>query len=130
MSEYVLDASALLALLNDEPGAKTVQACLPQAVVSAVNLAEVSARLTAIGMPAAEIRHVLNLLGLEIIPFDEETALQSGFLYNATSAHSLSLGDRACLTLARRTGRIALTADRSWTLLNLDVEVRLIRPGG
>jgi PIN domain nuclease of toxin-antitoxin system len=127
MSDYVLDASALLALLNEEDGAGLVQEVLPHAVVSAVNLAEVVTRLVAIGMPEREIRDGLTLLGLKIIPFEEEGAFVSGFLYAKTKPLGLSLGDRACLGLAKTRGATALTADRTWQDLNIGVKVKLIR---
>ena len=84
MSDYVLDASAILALLNAEKGADLVQDMLPRAVLSAVNLAEVVTRPVAVGMPETEIQEALTLLGLKIIPFEEEGAFQSGFLYAET----------------------------------------------
>jgi len=127
MSDYVLDASAVLALLNQEPGADQVQEALPRAVLSTVNLAEIVTRLASKSMPAVEVRDVLSLLGLESVPFDEESAIQSGMLYTVTHAAGLSSGDRACLTLAKNLNAIALTADRAWQSLNIGVEVRSIR---
>ena len=127
MSERVLDASALLALLNAEKGADRVQDLLPQAVISAVNLAEVVTRLSAIGMPEAEIRNTLALLGLETIPFGEEQAYQAGLLYPPTQPLGLSLGDRACLALAKTTTATAVTADRAWGDLDIGIAINLIR---
>ncbi len=127
MSEYVLDASALLALLNAEKGADLVQGLLPQSVISTVNLAEVVARLSAVGMPEDQIRDVLAYLGLETMPFDEEQAFQSGFLYKQTQPLGLSLGDRACLALAQITDATAVTSDRAWKDLDIGVGLKLIR---
>jgi len=127
MSNCVLDASAILALLNDEAGAKTVQALLPGAIVSAVNYAEVVTRLSLLGMPESEIREALEILGLEIIPFDEEQSFRAGILVNGTKNFGLSLGDRACLALALKNGFPAVTADRSWQEVKAGIEVRLIR---
>lgn len=127
MSEVVLDASALLALLNAESGAQLVEDVLPESVISAVNLAEVVTRLSAVGMPEGEVRDALRLLGLRTIPFDEQQAFQAGLLYSHTAALGLSLGDRACLALARRTAATALTADRAWAELDLGLEIKLIR---
>ncbi len=128
MSETILDASALLALLNAESGADLVQEALPLAIISAVNLAEVVTRLSAIGMPENEIRDTLALLGLEVAPFDEEQAFQTGLFYPKTQPFGLSLGDRACLALAHAKAATALTADRSWKDLNVGVRIQLIRP--
>ncbi len=127
MAKYALDASALLALLNAEKGATLVEDLLPDAVISAVNLAEVVSRLSAVGMPENGIRETLSLLGLEVIPFDEDQAFQAGLLYPPAQDYGLSLGDRACLALARATSTIAVTADRAWANLGIGIEVKLIR---
>jgi len=125
--EYVLDASALLALLNGEEGAELVEELLPQSVISAVNLAEVVTRLVAVGMPKKEIHEILSLLGLKIASFEEEEAFQTGFMYASTGRFGLSLGDRACLALAKVRNARAVTADRVWKQIGGEVEVELIR---
>ena len=127
MAKYVLDASALLALLNAEKGAEIVQELLPQAAISTVNLAEVVTRLSAVGMPDDEIRGTLSLLGLEMMAFDEEQAFLAGFLVQQTHSLGLSLGDRACLALAEVTGGTAVTADQAWEGLEIGVEIKQIR---
>jgi PIN domain nuclease of toxin-antitoxin system len=127
VNKSVLDASALLALLNAEDGSVVVQEFLPRSIVSAVNLAEVVTRLSILGMPEEEARQALNVLGLEVIPFDEDQALRVGFLSASTRPLGLSLGDRACLSLALTTHATALTADRSWKELDIGVEIKLIR---
>lgn len=127
MNRVVLDASAVLALLNDEVGAKKVQESLPGAMISSVNFAEVVTRLTLLGMPENEIQAALDILALDITPFDEEQAFLAGFLAIKTKQSGLSLGDRACLALALKTGFEALTSDKAWLALDLGVEVRLIR---
>ncbi|MEP7335724.1 MAG: type II toxin-antitoxin system VapC family toxin [Actinomycetota bacterium] len=127
MSEVVLDASALLALLGDEPGAGDVAAALPSAVISAVNLSEVVAKLSDAGMNAPTIEEALQELELEIAPFGTEDAYSAGLLRPATRTAGLGLGDRACLALADRIGAPVLTADRRWTELGLATTVRAIR---
>ncbi len=127
MSSVVLDASAILAFLHREAGASFVEAHVAEAVVSAVNVAEVGARLSDWGMSNAEIRRAVTALGIEITPFDDSSAYASAALRPMTRDKGLSLGDRACLALATHLGVPALTADRAWTELQLDVEVRLIR---
>lgn len=123
----VWDASALLALMNDEPGAITVRETLTEAVISAVNLAEVVSKLVDRGMPEAQILSDLEELDLSDVPFDLQQAYATGLLRAATRSRGLSLGDRACLSLAQRLGFPVLTADRAWTELDLGVEVRLAR---
>lgn len=127
MSKVVLDASALLALLNDERGASSVRELLPDAWISAVNLAEVVTRLSLLGMPEEQIREALTLLGLNVEPFDEEQAFRTGLFVAKTHSLGLSLGDRACLALASATGATAVTADRVWKDLDLGVKIQLLR---
>ena len=127
LAKYVLDASALLALLNAEKGAEIVQELLPQAAISTVNLAEVVTCLSAVGMPENEIRETLSLLGLETMDFDEEQAFLAGLMVFHTHPFGLSLGDRVCLALSQATAAAAVTADRAWEGLDIGVEIRLIR---
>ena len=128
MSAVVLDASALLALLNEEPGHAVVTAALPSAVIGTVNLAEVVGKLAEVGVPAAAIDEALSSLAIETVDFDGELARAAGLLRPATRGRGLSLGDRACLALALRLRAPALTTDRAWAELDLGVEVRLARP--
>ena len=127
MSEVVLDASALLALLNAEPGAEKVATVLPGAVVSAVNLSEVVAKLAEAGMPEASIRKALNGLALEVVPFDHEQAYAAGQLRPLTRSLGLSLGDRACLSLGQRLGQPVVTTDGDWAELELGIDVQVVR---
>lgn len=130
MSEpaLVLDASALLALLQDEPGAEAVAGALARSVISAVNLSEVVAKLTDHGMPLADIRAALDGLPLDVHPFDQEAAYASGALRGVTRGQGLSFGDRACLALAHQLGLEAVTADRAWSRLPEDTaRVTVIR---
>ena len=127
MSDFVLDASALLALLNQEVGSEVVGAAISQTVISTVNLSEVIAKLADKGLPRDVITSALEGLGLEVVEFDQEQALTAGLLRSKTKVAGLSLGDRACLALAFQLGLPALTTDRIWDTLNLDIEVRVIR---
>jgi len=127
MNNCVLDASALLALINAETGADQVQELLPQAAISTVNLAEVVTRLINMKMPENEMRTTLAGLTLKVLPFDEEQAFLAGILSEATRPLGLSLGDRACLALALTTSATAVTADRAWLDLKIGVNITLIR---
>jgi PIN domain nuclease of toxin-antitoxin system len=127
VAEVVLDASALLALLNAEPGSELVSAALPGAAMSSVNYSEVVARLSDSGLPPKEIRLALDGLGLDVLGFDEEQAFAAGLLRPATRAAGLGLGDRACLSLGVLHLKPVLTADRAWQGLKLNVEVRMVR---
>jgi PIN domain nuclease of toxin-antitoxin system len=117
----VLDASALLAYLNGEPGADRVQQCIEQgqAVISTFNLAEVLSKCADQGMSSADQAALCAALPLEILAFDTELAQTSASLRSSTRAHGLSLGDRCCLALAQSTQATALTADQAWSRLGL-----------
>ena len=127
MAEWVLDASAALAVLRGEPGAEQVEPRLTQAVMSAANYAEVISKLVDYGAASDLAVRAAAELGLFVTPLDEPTAIRAGALRRTTRAHGLSLGDRACLALAERLALPVLTADRAWADLDLGVEVVLIR---
>lgn len=127
MSSVVLDPSALLALLQGEPGAERWEGVVEDAVISAVNLSEVVAKLADAGMLEEDIRAALDPLGLEVVQFDAAQAYRAGLLRPATRPLGLSLGDRACLALAISRGLPVLTADQAWKTLQLGVEVRVMR---
>ena len=110
----MLDASAVLALLFEEPGADVVRAQVRVGVIGAVNLAEVLAKLSDHGLPLAEAVRAVAILGLEVAPMTEAQALRSAALRPLTRGAGLSLGDRACLALAAEMGVSSTTADRSW----------------
>ena len=126
-TEVVLDASALLALLNSEPGSATVAAAFPGVAISAVNLSEVVAKLVERSVPAATVKTILDDLDLDVHPFDAEAAHATGALRTITRPLGLSLGDRACLALGRQLGRPVLTTDGAWGSLDLGVTVKPIR---
>lgn len=130
MSRLVLDASALLAILNEEPGSGQWADAVAEGVMSAVNLSEVIARLTELGLLEADVQAMIGPLDLEIAAFDENDAWLAGVLRGTTRAAGLSFGDRACLALGRRLKLPVLTADRAWKSVRAGVQVRLIRASG
>src|SRR5579859_3067666 len=123
----VLDTSALLALLNGEPGADRVAAVIDQALVSSVNLAELITKLVTRGVPSAAARSVLDSFQLEVSDFTRPLAEETGSMVEKTKMRGLSLGDRACLALASAASLPAYTADREWGTLNLPCRVVVIR---
>lgn len=131
----VLDASALLALLQDEPGATAVVAAIESGTaISTVNLSEVLAKLTERGEQAhsavAAIRGVIDRAdgGLQIESFTEQDSIEAADLRPRSTKQGLSFGDRACLALAARLGAPALTADGAWRdLPEISVATKLIR---
>lgn len=119
MSKYVLDASAVLALLNQEPGRDQVERVLGESVISAVNACEVLTKLIDAGLPLEEARESFDLLGLEVMDFNKELAEQAASLRSATRKKGLSLGDRCCLALGLHLNLETVTAEREWAKLKL-----------
>jgi ribonuclease VapC len=127
MSKYVLDASAVLTILNQEPGKERVEVILGQAAVSTVNVAETIGKLMDAGMSEANARASLELLHLEVIDFDIERARLAGYLKLSTKKLGLSLGDRCCLALGSLRSNTVVTADRLWAKLKLGIQVEVLR---
>jgi len=101
MNEFVFDASAILAILQNERGAETLtDEIRKNAVVSAVNLAEVQSKLVKKGHDPEEAwEDALSTMTL-VEPFTGEQARIAGDLITTTEKYGLSLGDRSCLALA------------------------------
>jgi PIN domain nuclease of toxin-antitoxin system len=133
MSAAVLDASAFLAYLRDEPGADDVaDAIADGAAISTANLAEVLSRAADRGADPQRLARQLTEHGLldgaiSVEPLVAADTVEIARLRPLTREHRLSLGDRACLALARRLDLPAVTADTAWSRLDLRVEVRRIR---
>lgn len=124
----LLDASTVLAYLNNETGKETIEAVLltGDACISVVNLTEVLSKLCDWGMSLETARQAFDKLALKLEPFTAETALETARLRPLTREHGLSLGDRACLATASLRHCPVLTGDRPWLhvaqALNLDIQ--------
>lgn len=127
MAKAVFDTSALLAYLNEEPGADFVKAFTDDALISAVNFAEAVSKLVKIVGSFELARETLNMVEIEVVDFDRGLAESAGALAVQTRKKGLSLGDRACLALASRERLPVLTGDRIWSQLDLDIDIKLIR---
>jgi len=125
----VFDASVVLAVLQQEKGAQEAAPHLRRAAVSAVNLSEVAGKLIDAGVTPADARGLLEGLGLVVVDFDQQAAHDAAQLRQVRGAQSLSLGDRACLALARSLRLTAYTMDRFWeqTAAEAGIEIRIIR---
>ncbi len=122
----ILDASAILALLNAESGANEVQAVVANSAVSAVNLAEVTGKLADYGMTDNMIEQALRI-GFETIAFGPAEVNMMPKLRRETTRLGLSLGDRCCLATALVRKRPVLTADRAWDNIRVrGLEIRMI----
>ena len=126
---FVLDASALLALINNEPGADMVESALNLGAtcISVVQVAEVVAVLVRKGFPDEEVRQILDGLMVREVALSGEIALASGLLHRATRPLCLSLGDRICLALADHLQLPAMTSDRAWADPQVGIAIQLIR---
>jgi ribonuclease VapC len=116
-----------MALLRGEPGADAVAACLPWAVVSAVNQAEVQTKLVSAGMEEDVAWWHIAEVKCESVPFDEDQARIAGGLVKITKPFGLSLGARACLALAIQRKATVYATDRTWKNLALGIDVEVIR---
>jgi ribonuclease VapC len=127
VAEAVLDASALIAFLRNEPGADKVAAILTRSCISAVNLAETLSKLVEYGKPLDAVAYQIKRLRIPLIPFDGEQAKLVASLWQATRVVGLSLGDTACLALGLQQGLPVVTADQLWTKADVGVKVEVIR---
>ena len=123
----VLDASALLAYLQREPGGDTIGKALRGALMSTVNWVEVVQKVPGHDLGLVGLRRALESLGLSFAPLSVAQAEIAGELREKTRSLGLSLGDRACLALGMDKDALVLTADRTWMKLSLGIGVESIR---
>jgi PIN domain nuclease of toxin-antitoxin system len=124
----VLDATAILAVINAEPGAeKLTPDLLAGAVGSAVNLAEVQTKLVSRGWTSDDAWEDATSPIREVLPFDEEQARMAGDLVTQTRHLGLSLGDRACLALGIALKVPVYTAEKAWKKVKVGVRIHVIR---
>jgi ribonuclease VapC len=128
MIEYILDSTALIALVGLESGSQQIARLLKNSAVSAVNLAETANKLLEKGFSQAEVRESLAKLELQVEDWSEAMAYRSAEFTQFSKSHGLSLGDRACLTLAKQLRATAVTSDRTWRRLpSLGVRIMIFR---
>ncbi len=124
----VLDASAVLALLGDEPGASEVAARSPGGLISTVNLAEVLQKAAQNGVRPRAVQELMEQAELGVVPFDDSMALAAAELWRITKHKGLSLADRACLALAQAVTGVVLTMDRAWAGLEIEgVDIHVVQ---
>ena len=123
----VLDASALLAFLHDEPGADKVSAVLDGARVSTVNWSEVLQKSLRRQVVVDGMQGEFVDVGVVFEPFTAEQAERAARLWAEVRGLGLSLADRACLALASELDATVFTADRAWSSLDLGIDIHLIR---
>jgi PIN domain nuclease of toxin-antitoxin system len=123
----VLDSSAVLALLQKEPGGERVAALLFGALLSAVNLSEVHCKMIQNGFPAPLSWGRIAGLQCDVCPFSDTQARVAAELIRVTRPLGLSFGDRACLALAVERQARVYTTDKAWKKLSLGIEIEVIR---
>ncbi len=127
-SRVVLDASAILAVIHQEPGwEKLSKSLLETAAVSTVNLAEVQSKLVIAGWHPEDAWEDATAVVRQVFAFTSEQAKKTGSVIAQTRASGLSLGDRACLALGLELNAPVYTADRSWKNLKLGIPIHIIR---
>lgn len=124
--DHVLDASAVLAYTNREPGWEAVES-IDDPLISAVNFAEVISKMTERGYSVRRAVDAARVLKLRVVDFDETQAIEAARLRPLTIKFGLSLGDRACLALASLRGLPAMTSERKWVEAAPHVKVVAIR---
>jgi PIN domain nuclease of toxin-antitoxin system len=127
MNKIVFDASAVIAAINGEAGKVEIIKYLKRGVISTVNFSESVSYLSRANLSSVEARNIVKDLIAEVIDFDEAQACLAAEFKIATKQYGFSLGDCACLALAKLNGWPVLTADKAWAKADLGVEVRLIR---
>lgn len=123
----VMDASAILALIGQEPGADVVAGHMAGSVMSALGWSEVIIVLHNIGMTSQDVENILRQLSVRILPFDTEQAVIAASLHRITHTKGLSLASRACLALGRTYNIPVITAQSTWSSIHAGIEVILIR---
>ena len=134
MNRIVLDASAVLAMILNESGGERVYKLLDalelgsdaEVFISSVNWCEILTRMQRENLLLYGDDLSAILAGVELVPFGRTDAEVTAAYAHVSRA--LSLGDRACLALAKTIHATAWTADRDWALYKLDVPMELIRP--
>jgi PIN domain nuclease of toxin-antitoxin system len=127
VSEIVVDSSAVLAAIKDEPGGDEVERDIRGARISAVNLSEIIGWLAERGFAPENIVRIVTSFDLTVEVFDRSRALAAGLLAAQTKRRGISFGDRACLALTAELGLPVVTGDRNWRNLDIGVDVRLFR---
>ena len=122
----VVDASVVLAVCHQEPGATEARSKMRGGLISTVNLSEVYQKSLELGkLPLAQA--IVSTAGLQIIPFLEPHALRAAEIHIHTKKKGISFADRACLALGIAEGLTVLTADQQWLTLGLELPIEVFR---
>ncbi len=125
--KIILDASALLAFIDEEKGCEIIEEFLPDVVISSVNISEVLCVSARRGVDISVLLPKIRSIVSDIRSFDEEQAYIAAELYESTKKYGLSLGDRACLALSLSIGSAVITADKAWKNIKFKNDIIFLR---
>ncbi|MFU7501632.1 MULTISPECIES: type II toxin-antitoxin system VapC family toxin [unclassified Candidatus Tisiphia] len=127
--KFLLDTSAIIALLKQESGYKILEDVIASSALSSVNLSELVSVLTRSNIKENEIDTIITDIVPDIIPFSESISIKAGKLISLTKDYGLSLGDRACIATGGYYNMEIYTTDRIWLKLSdkLPVKITLVR---
>lgn len=111
----VIDASVVLAWLQDEPGSDEAEPLLTEGIIGAANWSEVLQKARQHGAEPGAVGWLLSSFGVRVAEVTATDAERAAELWSRAS--SLSLADRLCLALALRLQLAAATADSEWRSL-------------
>lgn len=122
----MLDSSAVLAWLQQEPGGEPVRDLLKGGIVGAANWAEVLQKTRERGADPHEVGLLLRSLGVEVVDVTREDGEHAASIWE--KGLPLSLGDRLCLGLGMRLQLPVVTLDPLWeTVSETAVEIQVLR---
>lgn len=124
---HLVDASAVLAFILQEPGSEDADHWLFGASISSVNQSEVLRKLVDSGLTMDDAQQQLDRCELDILNFDRNQAVEAARLRPLTRHLGLSFADRACLALCILNGLAVFTADKDWSKLDFGIDIRQIR---
>ncbi|WP_341748898.1 type II toxin-antitoxin system VapC family toxin [Candidatus Tisiphia endosymbiont of Sialis lutaria] len=127
--KYLLDTSAIIALLKKEPGYKILEDVIASSSIASINLSELVSVLTRSNIAENEIDIIVADIVPEIIPFCENIAIKTGKLSRLTKDYGLSLGDRACIATGCYYNMEIYTTDKIWLKVadNITTKIILVR---
>ncbi|WP_342267542.1 type II toxin-antitoxin system VapC family toxin [Candidatus Tisiphia endosymbiont of Empis tessellata] len=124
--KFLLDTSAIIALLKQESGYKILEDVIASSALSSVNLSELVSVLTRSNIKENEIDTIITDIVPDIIPFSESISIKAGKLISLTKDYGLSLGDRACIATGSYYNMEIYTTDKIWLKLSDKLPVKII----
>jgi len=124
---HAVDSSVVLAILHEEDDWQSYAGRISGQYIASINAAEVLTTLVQAGLTPEAAGQALRLLGMIVVPFDEQDAVMMAAMQPQMKGLRLGLGGKACLAFARRRDLIVLSADKAWRGLDLGVKIEVVR---